>query len=188
MDDLERIHPPLAQKRKELNALNAQIAEHRDDAKRIDLERQSLAANIKEIEISAALAGRPLPNITSADEMLQKLRREIDVKTRATETLRSQIIGEESAASAKLCESIRPQHDEAVRDMVIATLALVAAAKVYHDLLDAVGSKGSTGSLPQLNLHGVPHYKDHSSPLAYFLRSVRDAGLITNKQIPEQLR
>lgn len=159
-----------------------------NDAKLCREEIQNGAVD-KAAQVEAVLAGKPLSTNNKAVDRLAIVLQRISVIDQAIDDLFSRKMNLEMRASRKLCDLVRPEHDRIVDEMAKAVLSLHAASELYFDLTERIRRQGgSCGSLPNLNLNAVSHPKDHSSAAAYFLRSVRDAGLLKPAQLPEAIR
>lgn len=181
----------------DLNPLLEEIDSQLADANKRRTQKIADARTAKEVlqghesdttAVDAVIAGKPLPVTVSREETYHAALREIVVIDKAIDNLHSKRMHEKAVASRKLCELVRPEYEKIVSNLAKTLLELNERAGDYYKFMDAVESKGSACSLPQFYTNAFSHPKDHSSPLGYTLRTMRDAGLIKANDVPVDLR
>lgn len=188
MDELEALHAPLAEARRAFDKLNTEIATDTADVRSLLANRQRAIENLNELEMAAALSGKPMPDTNELDQRLAQLQRGLYAKKRAASILAGRVMREQMMASRKLCELKRPQFDQIVRELANNLLAVNKSAERYYALTDSINAVGSAASLPLPNMSAISNGRDRYSPLGFFLRDARDAGITKTSEIPEPLR
>jgi hypothetical protein len=136
--------------------------------------------------VASVMEGQPF---VSASARLNEVLQRITVLDSAITGLYGRAQNELHRASRRLCDTVREKHDQIVKQIAIKMVEIHSISTEYFALLNAIEHQGaSTGSFSQLNLRAISHPHDHYSMAGYFLRSVRDGGLITNDELPEVLR
>ena len=139
--------------------------------------------------VAAVIAGAPLTSVDASQQRLKEVLGRITVLDSAIAVLYRKADNDNFRASKRLCDTVREKHDSIVRDLAAKMIEIHAISDQYFGLLNAIETQGaSTVSFPQLNLRAISHPQDHDSALGFFLRSVRDGGLIQNDELPEVLR
>jgi hypothetical protein len=95
----------------------------------------------------------------------------------------------ERHASAKLCDTVRDQHNRLASAICGKLLELHGLQSTYTDLLDAITDQGaSTTSLPLLQSRLLEHPRYRVSAIAYLFREAAKLGHMNAGKIPEALR
>jgi hypothetical protein len=150
---------------------------------------QGLASEGQESRVAQILTGQP-PAKPEADlKRLAEMSQRIEDLNAAAEAQGTAIRDLERRASAKLCDTVRDQHNKIASAICAKLLELHALQSTYTDLLDAITDRGaSTASLPILQSRLLEHPKYYDSALGYCLRDAAKLGHMNASKIPEALR
>jgi hypothetical protein len=150
---------------------------------------QGMTSDGQDSRVAAILAGQKTAEPEGDLQRLGELVRRIEDLNAAGEAQATAIRDLERRASAKLCDSVRAEHDKLAAAICTKLLELHTLQSTYTDLLDAITDQGaSTTSLPILQSSMLEHPKYRDSAVAYLFRDAAKLGHMAASKVPEALR